>query len=194
MEATYTEGKKFSQDDLIQHPLTRGSYENCSFSNCDLSNIDLSGFHFIDCTFSGCNLSMAKLGKTNFRDVTFNGCKMLGLLFYDCSEYGLAVGFNDCNLGHASFYNTKIKKTRFINSKLNATDFTDCDLSSAVIDNCDLADAKFENTNLEKADLRRSYNYSIDPAMNRVKKARFSLDAVAGLLDKYDIEIDPVNS
>jgi hypothetical protein len=47
----------------------------------------------------------------------------------------------------------------------------------------------FENTLLEKADLRTAFNYSIDPEMNRVKKAKFSIAGVTGLLDKYDIEI-----
>jgi fluoroquinolone resistance protein len=47
----------------------------------------------------------------------------------------------------------------------------------------------FDRTNLEKADFRSAGNYSIDPTTNKIKKARFSLDGVAGLLDKYDIEI-----
>ena len=62
--------------------------------------------------------------------------------------------------------------------------------SQAVFDGCDLADAVFERTVLEKADLRGAINYSIDPAVNRVKKARFSLEGVRGLLGKYDILIE----
>jgi hypothetical protein len=50
--------------------------------------------------------------------------------------------------------------------------------------------ATFESTIIEKADFRTSFNYSIDPEKNRIKKARFSLAGIAGLLDKYDIEID----
>jgi len=68
-------------------------------------------------------------------------------------------------------------------------DLTECDLASAVFDHCDLAGATFENTILEKADLRTSFNYSIDPERNRVKKAKFSLQGLPGLLNKYDIEI-----
>jgi len=33
-------------------------------------------------------------------------------------------------------------------------------------------------------------NYSIDPELNKIKKARFSTQGIAGLLDKYDIEIE----
>jgi uncharacterized protein YjbI with pentapeptide repeats len=69
-------------------------------------------------------------------------------------------------------------------------DFTDADLSAAIFDACDLTKSKFENTNLEKADLRTAFNYSINPEINKVKKAKFSLPAVIGLLDKHDIEIE----
>jgi len=50
--------------------------------------------------------------------------------------------------------------------------------------------AMFIHTNLEKADFRSAFNYSIDPETNRIRKARFSVPAVTGLLDKYDIEIE----
>jgi hypothetical protein len=43
---------------------------------------------------------------------------------------------------------------------------------------------------LEKADIRTSHNYTIDPEKNKVKKAKFSIHGIAGLLDKYDIEIE----
>jgi uncharacterized protein YjbI with pentapeptide repeats len=69
-------------------------------------------------------------------------------------------------------------------------DFTGCDATGAVFDQCNFAGATFENTILEKADLRSSCNYFIDPEANRIKKARFSLSQVSGLLAKYGIEID----
>jgi fluoroquinolone resistance protein len=50
--------------------------------------------------------------------------------------------------------------------------------------------AVFDGTNLEGADLRSAYHFNIDPEKNRVKKARFSFNNVAGLLDKYGILIE----
>jgi hypothetical protein len=50
--------------------------------------------------------------------------------------------------------------------------------------------ATFDQTILEKVDFRTSYHYSIDPEVNRIKKAKFSILGVAGLLGKYDIEIE----
>jgi hypothetical protein len=45
------------------------------------------------------------------------------------------------------------------------------------------------DANLEKTDFRSSFNYSIDPEVNRIKKAKFDRAGLAGLLDKYDLEI-----
>jgi uncharacterized protein YjbI with pentapeptide repeats len=84
----------------------------------------------------------------------------------------------------------KLKKPRFKNSDLSEVDFTEADLTSSLFQNCDLEGARFEKTILEKADLRTSRNYSIDPEINKIKKARFSIYGIAGLLNKYDIEIE----
>ncbi|WP_316931330.1 pentapeptide repeat-containing protein [Chryseobacterium sp. P1-3] len=78
----------------------------------------------------------------------------------------------------------------FKNSKLIEVDFTESDLSNAVFSNCDLSGAVFDDTVLEKADFRSSFNYCIDPASNKLKKAKFSLSEVYGLLYKLDIEIE----
>jgi hypothetical protein len=53
-----------------------------------------------------------------------------------------------------------------------------------------LTNALFENTNLEKVDFRTSYNFTIDPENNRIKKAMFSLNTIPGLLVKYGIVIE----
>jgi uncharacterized protein YjbI with pentapeptide repeats len=115
---------------------------------------------------------------------------MLGMHFDHCNKFGLEFSFENCKLNHSSFYQTKIKKTAFKNSELKEVDFTDCDISVSVFNNCDLLNAKFENAILEKADLRTAYNYSIDPNANRIKKAKFSLNGIPGLLNGYDIEIE----
>jgi uncharacterized protein YjbI with pentapeptide repeats len=74
--------------------------------------------------------------------------------------------------------------------RMHETDFTECDLTGATFEACDLLNATFVNTILEKADLRRSVHYSIDPEKNKIKKAKFSMPDVSGLLDKYDIHIE----
>ena len=87
------------------------------------------------------------------------------------------------------FYKLSLKNTKFKNCILKEVDFTEANLSSSIFDNCDLGMATFENTILEKADFRTSFNFSINPDQNRIRKAKFSMPGVLGLLDKYDIEI-----
>jgi fluoroquinolone resistance protein len=69
-------------------------------------------------------------------------------------------------------------------------DFTNSDLTGLVFENCNLFGAIFENTILEKVDFRTSFNYSINPEINRIKKAKFSMVGIVGLLDKYNILIE----
>jgi len=183
------ENKTFANMDFSTALLEKGEYDSCVFSNCNFSNASLARILFIDCTFDTCNLSLANLTQTTLRDVAFKNCKMLGLRFDTCDQFGLSAGFGHCNLGQASFYRVKMKKTSFKHCNFLETDFSEADLSESVFDDCDFTRAAFGNTVLEKADLRTSVNYSIDPERNRIKKAKFSLAGISGLLDTYDIEI-----
>lgn len=186
----YIEDKIFEKVNFREQPLKIGEYDYCVFRQCDFSETDFSELRFSDCDFLDCNLSLIKLMKTGFRDISFKNCKMLGLHFDNCLEFGISFSFENCQLNHSSFYKTKITKTVFNSSQLVETDFTECDLSSAVFDNCDLTGAVFDNSILEKTDFRTARNFSIDPENNRIKKAKFSISTIPGLLDKYDIEIE----
>ena len=186
MKETFIQHKTFEKNEL---PI-KGEYENCQFNSCNFSDTVLSDFKFIDCTFNACNVSLVKINNTVFQDVKFKDCKMVGLLFDTCNSFGLSFSFDACQLNHSSFYKTKIKMTLFKNSQLQGIDFTETDLTSAVFDNCDLSQAIFDLSILEKADFRTAYNYSINPENNRIKKAKFSVLGLSGLLDNYDIEIE----
>jgi fluoroquinolone resistance protein len=78
----------------------------------------------------------------------------------------------------------------FKNSQLQETDFAESDLTGAKFDNCNLRQAIFDHTILEKVDFRTSYNDSIEPETNHIKKAKFSVSGLSGLLGIYDIEIE----
>jgi uncharacterized protein YjbI with pentapeptide repeats len=183
-------GQVFDKQSFLSEPLRKGEYECCTFKGCDLSGSDLSAFVFAECCFMDCNLSLAKLIKTTLRDVKFVQCKMFGLRFETCNPFALSFSFEGCLLDHSSFYQTKQKKTVFKDCRLHEVDLTECDLTSAVFNNCDFRNATFDRTILEKADLRTSYNYILDPENNKLKKACFSLTGLPGLLVKYGIEVD----
>ncbi len=90
----------------------------------------------------------------------------------------------------SSFHKLEIKNTIFISCSLKEVDFEDTDLSGSNFENCDLSGAVFGNTNLEKVDFTTAFNYTVDPVINNVKKARFSIQGLPGLLSKFDIIID----
>ncbi len=187
MKQNFIQDQVFNQND----DLANAEYENCVFNNCDFANKDLSEFKFVECEFNHCNLSLAKLNNTAFQDIKFNDCKMLGLDFFACNQFGLSFSFDRCQLNHASFYKTNIRKTVFKKSQLRAIDFAETDLTDAVFDDCDLEQTVFDRSTLEKTDFRTAYNYAFDPEINRIKKAKFSMAGIAGLLKKYNITIEP---
>jgi fluoroquinolone resistance protein len=190
MSRIYKEDELFEKKDYTAFALPVGDYDNCTFVACNFSASDLSERRFSECTFKGCNLAAAKLTKTALQDTTFTECKLTGLHFEDCSEFLFTPKFEHCVLQLSSFVGRKLRKITFTHCNLQEVDFTGADLTGALFDQCDLARALFEDTVLEKADFRNAYNYSIDPECNKLKKARFSSAGLAGLLDKYDLDID----
>ncbi len=190
MPQHYTTDQSFEKQDFSASPLTKGEYEACQFLNCSFAEGDLKNIRFTDCQFKGCNLSLAKLGGSTFKDVVFEDCKLMGLHFETCNELLFTVEFRNCVLDLCSFYRRKMKKTRFENCSLREADFSEADLSACLFENCDLENTTFENTLLEKADLRTSFNYRIDPERNRLKGTRFSIHGLPGLLEKYGILVE----
>jgi fluoroquinolone resistance protein len=167
----------------------KGEYESCTFNSVDFTEENLSGIAFIDCKFDSCNLSMCRVESATFQDVTFRDCKILGVRFDTVTPFGLSLRFQNCQLQHASFLGMRMKKTPYIQCVLEGADFTGADLTEAVFQETDLRNATFERSILEKADFRSARNFSIDPEQNRMKKARFSKDNIAGLLDKYKLSL-----
>jgi fluoroquinolone resistance protein len=192
----YTMEKKHDWDEVVEKTdfsetkLPKNEYENCQFKQCTFVNADLSNVKFSDCEFVDCNLSTTKLHQTSMQNVRFKQCKLLGLHFDNCTAFLFSVDFEDCILNLSTFYKLSLKKKVIKNCSLQEVDFTNADLSGATFENCDLTGATFENTMLEKADFRTARNFSIDPEINKIKKARFSLEGIIGLLNKYDIEIE----
>jgi fluoroquinolone resistance protein len=183
------EDKVFDNSDYSKETLVRASYEYCKFNNCNFEKVNLSEFRFIECEFNNCNLSLAILAGTALQEVKFKGCKMVGLHFEDCHEFSFSVSFENCILNNSTFFRSELAKTNFVDTKLQDVDFTESNLKEAVFNNCDLDGAIFEKTKLEKADFKSAINYQINPEMNQIKKAKFSILGLPGLLSKYDIEI-----
>ena len=184
----YTQEMEFNKNTISQIPIAE--YDNCVFINCDFSSGDLSGYIFNECSFKDCNLSNVRLDQTSFRTCEFKSCKILGTHFNNCEPLLLSFTFVHCLLNFCSFYKLDLKGTQFSDCSLQEADFSECNLSQASFDNCNLIDTVFDRTNLGKADFRTAFNYRIDPNNNTIKKAKFSVAGLGGLLTTYQIDIE----
>lgn len=175
------------------NPFTLGDregFDGCTFKDCDLSGAELGGQELVDCRFVGCNLSNARLGGATLNGVAFAGCKLLGVDFAACNRLLLRLEFSDCKLDYAGFRHLDLRRARFERCGLVDADFSEANLAGVKLADCDLAGARFSRTNLERADLTTARNYVLDPTVNKVRKARFSLPDVLGLLEGFDIVVD----
>ncbi|AMR31481.1 hypothetical protein A0256_08605 [Mucilaginibacter sp. PAMC 26640] len=166
------------------------TFENCKFLNCDFSNSYFDGAVFIDCVFEDCNLLLVSVGNTGLQSVVFKRCKLSGVNFSKSRDFLFEVNFEGCILDNAIFFKKKNKKATFTDCSMMETDLTEADLTDAKLINCNLNRAFFSRTILKGADLRSSYNFAIDPEDNQIKKARFSLHGLPGLLGKYEIKVE----
>lgn len=188
MSENYFSDQVFNGSEINPILPDKGEYEGCTFNGCKFTG--LANCTFNECTFNECDLSLAKINNTAFRDVTFNACKLLGLHFDYCNKMLFSAHFNQCILNLSSFYQCILKNSGFKYCQLVEVDFAEANLSGVTLTNCELSGALFDQTNLEKADLRNSYNFTIDPETNRIQKARFSATTLHGLLRKYNLDVE----
>jgi len=180
--------EKFTGLHFLKTPLD-GDFENCVFTDSHFQGADLSRLTFSECQFVNCNFSSLTVVQTAFRDVQFVNCKVVGVRFDHCNPFLLSVSFESCQLNLSSFRGLEMGKTHFKECRLLEVDFVESDLRESVFESCDFAGATFGKTRLEKADFSTSYNFSINPEQNKIKGAKFSRLTLAGLLDKYEIEV-----
>ena len=174
--------------DFSFQKMNRTDFEECEFVNCVFT--DLSRLSFIDCHFKNCNLSNSKTVDTALKSCKFSGCKLLGMNFSASKDFIFEVHFEDCLMDYVSFDRKKLNKSSFTRCKLHGANFTEADLSKSTLVNCDLYDALFSGTNLSSVDLTSAINFIIDPELNNIKKAKFTLQGLPGLLQRHHILLD----
>lgn len=163
-------------------------FDNCEFINCTFP--DLSHFNFMDCDFKGCNLSNLKTVNSRLQGVSFFDCKLLGLNFSGAIDFALALHFENCIMDYTSFDQKKLNKSSFKNCRLHSANFSNADLSKATFTGCDFYDALFSRTNLNTVDFTSNQNFTIDPELNSIKKAKFLTQQLPGLLYRHNIIVE----
>lgn len=189
MEQLIYDDHTFDNQNFAGQTVKGREFQSCVFKNCDFTEANFGDDKLLDCTFQDCNLSMLKLKGSTLNNVEFLRCKILAVTFYECQDFLFSVYFNECTLDYSSFMRKKMLKTTFIKSSLKEVNFTQANLSGSVFHDSDLLGAVFNETDLSSANFESAYNYSIDPELNNIRKASFTLTGIPGLLDKYQIRI-----
>jgi uncharacterized protein YjbI with pentapeptide repeats len=133
---------------------------------------------------------MVKLAGTSMQELHFSGCRLLGLDLSACKPMLFSARFVDCGMDHALLSGPSLKRQHFERCSLRGADLTGSDLREAVFAACDLQDAVIEHCDLRGADLRTAFGFRIDPEVNRLAGARFSVEGGLSLLAKYDVLLD----
>lgn len=162
-------------------------FEKCVFKQLNLSKAVLAQASFINCRFENCNLWLVVLTGTKLNEVDFINCTVIGVDFGQCSAFGFFVSFRECQLDQSYFVDRNLKKTCFLDCSLKEVRFINCDLTGALFKHTNLELAVFVDNTLIQTDFATAYNITLDPDKNKLKKARFSLDELPGLLTKYEL-------
>lgn len=187
MNDYYIEEQHFQYEGSGIHQLQAGTYEGCHFVNGNFTGQDFTDRKFLDCVFDHCILDRVDITNVSFNAVQFLHCKMMGITFNKANEHLFIVDFNHCILNYSSFRERRMPNFIFHHCEMQEVDFEYTNLTGAVFDHCMLQRSRFEHTILNRADFRTATHYTIDPEKNKMKNAKFSLEGVAGLLEKYKI-------
>lgn len=187
----YVEGATFKSQDYAQQEIRFKEIVDTQFIRCNLGGTFFNECRFKGCAFTDCDLSMVRVKSSRFADVQFEGCKARGINWTEASwEKGgffRLIDFNNCTISYSSFFGLKLKKMKLTKCIATEVDFGEADLTEAVFDDTDFAGSIFNKTNLTKADFSKASNYTISPALNTLKKAKFSLPEALSLLTSLDI-------
>jgi fluoroquinolone resistance protein len=170
--------------------IQRKEFHHCTFTDCHFPQAQVVECQFYECTFKNCDLSNLMLNASAFVSTVFEGCKLIGVNWTDADWTGFAprkVDFYDCNLSYSTFMHLKLPKVHLKGCTAHDVDFAEADLSGADCRKTDFAEARFMRTNLSKADFTGAINYTIDPAVNTIKKAKFALPEAVSFLRLMDI-------
>lgn len=157
-------------------------FSNCAFERCRFARAAFEECRFEACTFRECDLSVVKLPASQFIDVRFEGCKMLGVDWTVINQRIFRAAFEKCVLSDSSFARMDMRGLSLRECVAHDCDFLESNLAKVVCCKTDFAQSRFSGTNLSQADFSGAVRYRIDPTMNNVKGAIFSLPEAVSLL------------
>ncbi len=157
------EHQTWNQDILPTEQFAGQEFFACTFSSLPLIETDFLGTHFSECSF--------------------------GVPIYLCERRFFTPQFQSCVLIGCNFSHLSMRGISFCKSKVHECSFLEADLTGANLQETDFAGSLFHHTNLAKADFKGARSYAINPQVNVVKKACFSLPDALCLLESFEVDI-----
>jgi fluoroquinolone resistance protein len=193
LSATQYVNRKFEKETLTGERIVTGEFTESLFIRCDFSETIFEACRFTDCLFDGCDLAMVEFPGCTFTSVAFKDSRLMGVDWTRADWPRLGGGrritFTDCVISHSTFIGLSLREIQLVRCTASDVDFREADLSRASFIDTDLAESIFQNTDLTQADFSRARNYRIDPAQNKISRAKFSLPEALSLLYSMDIEM-----
>ncbi len=180
--------KKFENITYENKHLIGRVFRNCTFSKSSMKGCKFEDSSFDGCTFDDCDISLMKFQDTAFTNITVNNCKAMGIAWSEATN-PFSIQFLHSRISYSVFYGKNLRKTKIVHCQADEADFSECNLSQADFGYTDLRGARFSNTDLTKANFAGAKNYYIDPAANKIAKAKFSLPEALSFLQVLDIEL-----
>ncbi len=193
-----TQGGRFHgvivDSDTIIQAVDHAEFEDCEFTRLTMNEWKPVGTSFIDCRFTGCALPLSAWADCSLQGVRFETCKLTGAEFSVASWTAFSsaspLAFVECDLSYVNFTGAKLGSATFEKCNMSDVEFAEADLSGAVFTESDLSGANFVRSNLSRCDFRAAYNFSIDPAVCKLRAAKFSRFNLVGLLSHLGIDIE----
>ncbi len=187
------ENQQFKQLTLEQHQFKGIYFDECVFEDCRFSETAFEQCQFNDCRFERCDFSLCSWDGSTFQNGRFLHSKLIGIdwtrLTWSKFVKDSPFTFEDCVLDYGTFIGLTLQKQRMISCSLKEVDFTEADLSKASFKESMLTGSHFRNTKLTKANFQLATNYHINPKINEITKAQFTLPEAVNLLESMDIEL-----
>jgi uncharacterized protein YjbI with pentapeptide repeats len=162
---------------------------DCVFERCNFTKSRLQKGKITNCIFKNCNLSLVGILGCRLQNVRFLDCKIIGIEFFLCDHTFFSVAFENCIVYGCNFSDLNMKHTSFVKSSLKECHFTNTILAGACFDETNLEGSFFHGCDLSKANFSKALNYMIDPKVNNIEKAKFSLPEAVSLLHGFGIDI-----
>ena len=183
--------QEFKDLDLDATEIISSEFIDCEFINCSFVESVIKKCRFVNCDFKQCDLSLCKLNESISINTCFTKSKLIGVNWSQADwptlDLGKPINMYKSALNHCTFIGLNLNGIHVLDCQAINVDFREADLSQADFSGSDLSDSLFIHTNLSEVDLSQARNYVIDPGLNQLKKAKFSLPEAMSLLYNMDI-------